>query len=472
MNNRISIPTIDNPEFIDLEPFDINPLMSKCNIKVLYIGENRNGSVISKEVATNMSKTLRGCPIIGTFSSEKKDFEDHGDRLIEAGGGVIVEKVTRPYGFVAPDAKVWFQFFEDIDAFGNTQVREYLMAEGYLWTGQYEDCGQALLNENPQSMELDVNSLKGYIDSETKFFIISDATFSSLCILGQDVEPCFEGAKFFSAESENFMTELLSMAKELKFALENQKEEKSMSKDVRVETEFEEIGGGEGSETSTPTPVVPSGGETSPAPATSENGGVVAPPTPVVPTPAEVDGVKLTAADNDIVANLTDEYKEEGETKAEALVKDGATNVEKEVKKIETDFEEKEEVVEENTEYELLKAEYAALQTKFNLLEEQNAELLKFKKEIEEKEKDELIASFYMLSDEDKKEVVENKANYSLKEIKAELSMICVDKKVNFSLAKEQVGQNMGLTVNLNAHQAETLPAWLRAVQNFKEKID
>ena len=76
-----------------------------------------------------------------------------------------------------------------------------------------------------------------------------------------------------------------------------------------------------------------------------------------------------------------------------------------------------------------------------------------------------------MLSDEDKKAVIENKANYSLKEIKAELSMICVDKKVNFSLDKGEESRNSNLTVNLNAHQADTLPAWLRAVQNFKEKI-
>ena len=38
MNNRISVATIDSPEFVNLQPMDINPLMSKCDIKVLYIG--------------------------------------------------------------------------------------------------------------------------------------------------------------------------------------------------------------------------------------------------------------------------------------------------------------------------------------------------------------------------------------------------------------------------------------------------
>ena len=40
--SRMSIATIDNPEFINLQPLDINPLMSKCEIKVLYVGQNRN----------------------------------------------------------------------------------------------------------------------------------------------------------------------------------------------------------------------------------------------------------------------------------------------------------------------------------------------------------------------------------------------------------------------------------------------
>ena len=78
-----------------------------------------------------------------------------------------------------------------------------------------------------------------------------------------------------------------------------------------------------------------------------------------------------------------------------------------------------------------------------------------------------------MLSDEDKKNVIENKANYSLKEIKAELSMICVDKKVNFNLDSQSNSTDdvslVQFTYNLDSHQADGLPAWLRAVENVKK---
>ena len=68
-----SIATINSPEFINLQQLDINPLMSSCEIKVLYVGANRNGSFISKQVATEMAKTLRGAPIVGYYKENKED---------------------------------------------------------------------------------------------------------------------------------------------------------------------------------------------------------------------------------------------------------------------------------------------------------------------------------------------------------------------------------------------------------------
>ena len=231
--SRMSIATIDNPEFINLQPLDINPLMSKCEIKVLYVGQNRNRSFITKEVATEMSKTLRGAPIVGWYKEDKGDFADHGDRVIWDGDGIQFECMTRPYGFVAPDAEVWFQKFEDTDDFGNKVIREYLMTTGFLWTGQYEEAKLAVEgNGRPHSMELDDETLDGKWSQDLKtgleFFIINDAIFSKLCILGEDVEPCFEGSsvtkpevsKTFSKIDDDFKITLFTMMQDLKFALQ------------------------------------------------------------------------------------------------------------------------------------------------------------------------------------------------------------------------------------------------------------
>ena len=121
--------------------------------------------------------------------------------------------------------------------------------------------------------------------------------------------------------------------------------------------------------------------------------------------------------------------------------------------------------------FELLVEEHAQLQSEFATLKQSYEELVEFKNKVEEKEKDELIASFTMLSDEDKKEIIENKAKYSLRDIKAELSMLCVDKKVNFNL-EEEVKSDKPVTYNLNSQETiADMPEWLKAVEDMQKRL-
>ena len=75
MNNRKSVATIQHPEFINLQSSDISPLMSKCDVKILYVGQNRNQSFITKQVATEMSKTLRAVLLLDILSKKNKILE-------------------------------------------------------------------------------------------------------------------------------------------------------------------------------------------------------------------------------------------------------------------------------------------------------------------------------------------------------------------------------------------------------------
>ena len=69
-------------EFINIT--GINPLVSKCQIKVCYVGEqpNRNGSVITKDVAIQLANSLPGSPIVGFYNAHKEDFEGHERELV------------------------------------------------------------------------------------------------------------------------------------------------------------------------------------------------------------------------------------------------------------------------------------------------------------------------------------------------------------------------------------------------------
>jgi len=76
-----------------------------------------------------------------------------------------------------------------------------------------------------------------------------------------------------------------------------------------------------------------------------------------------------------------------------------------------------------------------------------------------------------MLSDEDKKDVISNKEKYTLDEIKAKLSVICFDKKINFTLDKEiDDKEEKIVTYTLNSNENDSLPDWVKAVKE-QEKL-
>ena len=452
-----SIATINSPEFINLAPLDINPLMSSCEIKVLYIGENRNHTYISKEVATDMAKTLRGAPIVGYYKEEKEDFRDHGNQVILDDEGIKFNCLTKPYGFVSPDAKVWFQEFEDTDDFGNVITREYLMTTGYLWTGQYEECKSAVEGEGkPHSMELDGDSMDGHWETNTKtgmdFFIINDATFSKLCILGDDVEPCFEGSKIsapeistsFSKVDDNFKKTLFTMMQDLQFAL---KGGQNMDEQNNPVVETAEDAAVTVTVTEEPAPSVEFAAETS-------------------ATDATVVTEEAPAA-NDNSESVKDESNAEGNvefTNNDSVV-DAPVNEETAT----DDMAEKYALLE--SENEELKNKVSELETKFSDLNTEYEKLVAFKANVENAEKDAMIAKFAMLSEEDKADVIANKSKYTIEDIESKLSVICVRKKVNFdSLDNSKINNNMSGQFTYTMSDVPTdVPAWVQAVKNNKK---
>lgn len=81
-----------------------------------------------------------------------------------------------------------------------------------------------------------------------------------------------------------------------------------------------------------------------------------------------------------------------------------------------------------------------------------------------------MIDSFYMLSDEAKADVVANIDNYSLDDIEAKLSVICVRNKVSFALENEPSGQTI---VNLDGvGQEDTVPDWVKAVEEVAKNME
>ena len=253
----------------------------------------------------------------------------------------------------------------------------------------------------PQSMELDEASLNGHWATNTKsgveFFIINDATFSKLCILGSDVEPCFEGAsvtdkqvsKNFSADP-SFMSTLFTMMNELKDALQYKNEGGSSMEDAALETQEVEV------------------------------------------EESEAQGSEFVAEDShaDDAAPTSFADDEEGETgdtgetgNTGEQEDDGATD----------DDETGEKKPRQNHSLEEIENQFAAVQAELEAAKAELESLREFKLGVENQQKDELIAKYHMLSDEARNEISEHKSEYTLEEIEAKLALAFVKENVDFS---------------------------------------
>lgn len=391
------INVVGEPEFIKIE--SVSPQLSSCQIKVCYVGKNRNGSYFSKDTLVNMAQTLPGVPILGEYIEKKEDFGDHGERIIMDSEGIKFEKTTRPYGFIPFEAKIWFQKFIDTDDFGNEVEHEYLMTEGVLWTTLYEECKKAL-DFVGQSMELNGETMEGYWSEDTQsgmnFYIVTDATFNALCMLGSDVEPAFEGAAVADSFAKNgeFFSQLFELRKEISRFQINKQIEKG---DNAVEKELKEL----------------------------------------------QDKYSLLEKEHEELKALYEKAKADAEDAEKKKKEEDEKAKAEEDKKKEEDADKYAKMVEENQ----------SLSAQIEEYKNQIAELEAYKLTEETAKKDALIASFDMLSEEEKKSVIEGKDNYSLAEIKSQLAVLYFDKvqaeKVNAEVTETPV-EAKAITYSLN----------------------
>ena len=461
---HVSVPVEHTVEFINVT--EVSPLISKCEIKVCYIGENRNKTSISKEVAAEMGKKLPGSPIVGYFNQESEDFEQHNREIEIKDGKYAIIDTTKAYGFVPTDAKVWFQKFIDD---GQTE-REYLVTEGYIWTDIYPESKRIVEQGNNQSMELNKNSVKGHwsgnLNSNNRFFIISEAIIEKLCILGENFEPCFEGSQVkshFSLETEfaEFKNTMFTMINELKEAFNEGGSNKSMN-DVDkiqepvvveepaevVEPEAEEVVVETESPAEVEAPVV----ETE-EPAAEE-------PKSEVEEPVEAPAAAEEFAKKDKKEEDSEDNSDEKDSKKSE--KESEDDDDKKKKKYNL-----EEVI-----------EYVELTTKYENLEQAHNELLaeveslrEFKLNKDREEKQAMIDSFYMLSEEDKANVIANIDTYSLEDIEAKLAVICVRNKVSFSLEEDNTPAAMSFNLNGGTEDFSDTPAWIKAVKQVASNM-
>lgn len=421
---HVSIPVEDSVEIINST--EISPLISHCQIKVCYVGQNRNKTYFSKETLAEMGKKLPGTPIVGCFEQESADYQGHEEDVVLANDKIAIVDMTKPVGFVDINAKVWFQQFQDDDGV----IREYLVTEGYIWTDIYPESERIVTKGNNQSME--IKKVKGTwsnpSNSSNRFFIINEAVIEKLCVLGEDFEPCFEGAQIKAQFSFDEMQDRLNqMVYELKETLKEGGLEDSMENIEEVVVEEPEV------------------------------------------IEEEVVTEEVTEESVENFEKKEDEKEQDDKDNSEDNTEDEKKDEDEDGKK-KYDLADVVEYAELQEKYEALNTQYEAIKVEHDALEQEVTGLRQFKLEAERAKKQEMIDGFYMLTDEDKADVVANIDTYSLDDIEAKLSVICVRNKVSFSLNDNESENEMVFNLN-SAVEEDSTPNWIKAVKNKEASI-
>lgn len=192
---------------------ELTPTLSKCRVRIFYKGMNRNRTYISEDFANQLISSLPYTPIKGIFNKEEIDFEDHGSDNTDG----------RIYGIVPAESN--FAWEDHLDEDGVN--RSYACSDVLLFTGLYPEA--KLIPGESQSMEI----FKGNLTGEWKisnedgdpYYHFKSGCLVGLQVLGNAVEPCFEGASFFNQIDHIAIKEILDYVRQFSKKEENKEME-------------------------------------------------------------------------------------------------------------------------------------------------------------------------------------------------------------------------------------------------------
>lgn len=161
-----------------------NDVLSKARCRIFYKYENRNGTYITDAFAEKLINSLPYVPVKGIYDGE--DYTDHGYDRDEG----------RIYGIVPEQTNFAWELHLDEDGI----EREYACCDVLIFTALYKEANEIV--GKAQSMELYEPSMKYHMAmvKGQKYVVFDDGCFLGLQALGDSVEPCFEGASFYTLQ--------------------------------------------------------------------------------------------------------------------------------------------------------------------------------------------------------------------------------------------------------------------------------
>lgn len=214
---------------------EVNSSFDKGLLRICYTGENRNKSFISREDLERCARTLPYVPVVGNYIRSEEDFGGHDVEIITTRDGELkMVNKTQPVGVVPADADIYFETVED----SNGEAKEYLYTTVLLWKRQ--EAYKKIKEEGTVSHSMEITVKDG--EMVDGVYHIHDFEFTALCLLGANVEPCFEDSSLEVFTTSDFKMQFELMMNDFKqsFNLATTSIEDNYSQDETLEEGGEE----------------------------------------------------------------------------------------------------------------------------------------------------------------------------------------------------------------------------------------
>ena len=180
-----------------------NDTISKCRCRIFYKYGNRNGTYITDEFADQFLSSMAYTPIKGIFLAEEGDYSDHGASRDDG----------KVYGIVPENYNLKWESHLDEDGIS----RVYACVDVLLFTALYREAES--ISTKALSMEIYAQSIRGewkYVDGR-RWYVFDEGKCLALQVLGDAVEPCFEGAAFYTLKNsiESILKEIDKIGEEV-----------------------------------------------------------------------------------------------------------------------------------------------------------------------------------------------------------------------------------------------------------------
>lgn len=162
-----------------------NESFDSCVIKICYTGKNRNRSSISRQAIEDAIPSIYNCPIVCNYNVSDDTIGGHDVEVVSTNNGMRLINLTDAVGVIPANCKYYWETITD-----DGTEHDYLCVEAILWKRSAAYTKIKRDGIVSQSMEITVKNGQT-VDG---FYEINKFIFTAFCLLGDDVEPCFESA--------------------------------------------------------------------------------------------------------------------------------------------------------------------------------------------------------------------------------------------------------------------------------------